>query len=70
MLAAIFNNKGMLHLETFLEMNKEEFIHLLLDSAILVEASQDDEKGGEIKKKFNPQSVMGAIASVGTFDNT
>ena len=37
LLAAIFTNKSMIHLETFLELQKEEFIHLLIESGILVE---------------------------------
>ena len=49
LLAAIFSNKGMIHLETFLELQKEEFIHMLIESGILVEGKEhDDPKGGEL----------------------
>ena len=51
LLGAIFSAKGMLHLETFLEMQKEEFVHILLESGILVEGKDhNDEKGGELKR--------------------
>ena len=70
LLAAIFTLKGMLYLETFLELQKEEFMHILIDSGILVEGKdKDDDKSGEIKKKFNGQSIMTSIANVGSFDH-
>lgn len=54
LLAAIFTAKGMLHLETFLELQKEEFIHILIESGILVEGKDhDNDKGGELKRKFD-----------------
>ena len=56
----------MLHLETFLEMNKEEFINLLAEIGLFGDLSKPDEQ--EVKKKFTPQAVISAIESVGTFD--
>lgn len=54
LLAAIFTTKGMLHLETFLELQKEEFIHILIESGILVEGKDNEDKGGaELKRKFD-----------------
>ena len=53
LLAAIFSSKGMLHLETFLELQKEEFMNILIESGILIEGKEEEEKGGELKKKFN-----------------
>lgn len=54
LLAAIFTTKGMLHLETFLELQKEEFMNILVESGILIEGKDhEEEKGGELKKKFN-----------------
>ena len=72
LLASIFSSKGMLHLETFLELQKEEFMHILIDSGILVEGKdhEDDKSAtGEIKKKFNGQAIMTSIANVGSFDH-
>jgi hypothetical protein len=45
----------MLHLETFLELSKEEFIHILIDSGILSERGGHDDEGSEdlLKKKFS-----------------
>lgn len=37
LLASIFTQRGMIHLETFLELSKDEFIHILQESGILVE---------------------------------
>jgi len=44
----------MLHLETFLELSKEEFINILQESGILPEKGHEEEKGegGELKRKF------------------
>ena len=71
LLAAIFTTKGMLHLETFLELQKEEFIHILIESGILVEGKDQEDKGGdaELKRKFDGQSIMMTIANVGSFDH-
>ena len=55
LLAAIFTNKGMIHLETFLELQKEEFIHLLQEGGILQEGKEHheaDSKTGELQRKF------------------
>ncbi len=68
LLASIFSAKGMMHVETFLELQKEEFIHILIESGILVEGKQQDDDKGELKRKFDGQSIMMAIANVGTFD--
>jgi hypothetical protein len=70
LLAAIFTSRGMLHLETFLELQKEEFIHILIESGILTEGKeQEEDKGGELKRKFTGQSIMMSIANVGSFDH-
>lgn len=68
LLAAIFSAKGMMHVETFLELQKEEFIHILIESGILIEGKQQDDDKGELKRKFDGQSIMMAIAHTGTFD--
>jgi len=69
LLAAIFTAKGMLHLETFLELQKEEFIHILIESGILVEGKEHEDKGAELKRKFDGQSIMMTISNVGSFDH-
>lgn len=71
LLAAIFTNRGMLHLETFLEMQKEEFINILIESGILSDnhGKQEEEKSGVLKKTFTPQSIMMSISNVGSFDH-
>lgn len=43
LLAAIFSSKGMLHLETFLELSKDEFVHILGESGILNEHKNEEE---------------------------
>lgn len=43
LLAAIFSTKGMIHLETFLELQKEEFMGILIESGILVEGKDHEE---------------------------
>jgi hypothetical protein len=68
LLAAIFSAKGMLHLETFLELQKEEFVHILIESGILVEGKQENDKDAELRRKFDGQSIMMAIAGVSSFD--
>ena len=40
LLAAIFSAKGMMHLETSIELSKEEFIHILQESHILHDGKQ------------------------------
>lgn len=61
-LAAIFSSKGMIHLETFLELQKEEFVHLLIESGLLHEGKEQheaaDSKTGELQRKFTGQSIM------------
>lgn len=70
LLAAIFTSKGMLHLETFLELQKEEFVHILVESGILGEGKDHDDKGSaELKRKFDGPSIMMTISSVGSFDH-
>ena len=71
LLAAIFTNRGMLHLETFLEMQKEEFINILIEAGILSDGhgKQEEDKSGVLKKNFTPQSIMMSISNVGSFDH-
>lgn len=45
-------------------------MHILIESGILVEGKDhDDGKGGELKRKFDGQSIMMSIANVGSFDH-
>lgn len=45
-------------------------MHILIESGILNEGKDhEDDKGGELKKKFNGQSIMSSISTVGSFDH-
>lgn len=70
LLSAIFSAKASLQLENFLEMSKEDFMGLLVESGILNEKRDDPEPAsGEIKRKFNGENIFAAIANVGSFDS-
>ena len=44
-------------------------MHILIESGILVEnKQQEDDKSGEVKRKFDAQAIMAVIANVGSFD--
>jgi hypothetical protein len=69
LLSAIFSAKAQLQLENFLEMSKEEFMGMLVESTILNEKREEAEpSSGEIRRKFNGENIFAAIANVGTFD--
>ena len=42
---------------------------MLIESAILIEGKDHDDKGGELKRKFDGQSIMMSISNVGSFDH-
>lgn len=68
LLSALFSTKSNLYLENFLEMSKEDFMGILVESGILSKDKEEDSGTGEIKRKFNGENIMAAIASVGSFD--
>lgn len=67
LLSALFTSKSTIQLESFLELSKEEFMNILVDSGIL--GGKDDDQGSEIKRKFNGENIMATIAKVGSFDS-
>lgn len=70
LLQAVFSSKARVQHENFLELSKEDFMHILVDSGILsAAAGKEEESGGEIKRKFNGENVMAVIAGVGSFDS-
>jgi len=42
LLGAVFNERGMLHLETFLELSKSEFLNILGELGLLEEVKEDE----------------------------
>jgi len=62
LLGAIFTQKGMLHMETFLEMSKHEFINILRESGII-----DDKKGDDLPG-WGPEAIMAQIRDTSSFD--
>ena len=74
LLSALFTARASTQLENFLELSKEEFITILMESAILLSTDKnkddgDNHQGGhEIKRKFDGEAIMAAISNVGSFD--
>jgi hypothetical protein len=68
LLAAIFTQKGMLHLETFLELSKDEFINILIEAGILQEKEEEEKHEGEVKRKFTKQTILINLSNVFSFD--
>ena len=69
LLTAVFSAKATLQMESFLEVSKEDFMGILIESGILNEKREESEPStGEIRRKFNGENIMAAIANVGTFD--
>lgn len=66
--SAIFSAKATVQLENFLEMSKEDFMGLLVESGLLNE-KKEEEQTGEIKRKFSGENIMATIHNVGTFDS-
>jgi hypothetical protein len=70
LLSAVFSAKAQLQLENFLEMSKEDFMGILVESGILNDKREEPESiTGEIKRKFNGENIFSAIHNVGTFDS-
>ena len=68
LLSAVFSAKARLNQENFLEMSKEEYMQFLTESGILTDRKEEEPATGEIKRKFNGETIMASIASVGSFD--
>lgn len=67
LLSAVFSARATLQLENFLELSKEDFMGILIESGILNEKIEDPQ-ASEIRKKFTGENIMTAIAHTGTFD--
>lgn len=62
LLSAVFSAKAILQLENFLEMSKEDFMGILIESGILNEKREETEpSSGEIRRKFTGENIMAAI---------
>jgi hypothetical protein len=50
----------MIHSETGMELSKDEFLNILIESLILIERhGEEDEKNmSELKRKFTKQTIM------------
>ena len=68
LLSSLFTAKATVQLENFLELSKETFMGILIESGILTD-KQPEDSTGEIKRKFNAENIMATIFNSGSFDS-